>query len=133
METVNEILILRRKLWTKEDVVVIDKIRNISRYWVDKDSGILVRKWDREEYKSINPHEHIFEKYWSYYCPICSFVPTPHYNKSEADHGAKVHEINVGRKHKCVVEYRNHELVCMEFRDEFLEDIGLWVNKQEMY
>jgi hypothetical protein len=111
----------------------MNKIQNINRYWVDKDSNVIVRKWDEKEYETINPRTHIFEKYWSYYCPICSFIPTPHYDRAEAEHGAKVHEVHTINKHKCVVEYRDHELICMEFRDEFLEDLGIWVAKQEVF
>lgn len=111
----------------------MNKVQNINRYWVDKDSNIIVRKWDEKEYETINPRTHIFEKYWSYRCPICTFIPTPHYDKAEAEHGAKAHERCAGSKHKCVVEYRDHELICMEFRDEFLEDLGVWVAKQEVF
>ena len=111
----------------------MNKVQNICRYWVDKDSRIIVRKWDEKEYETISPHIHIFEKYWSYCCPICSFIPTPCYDKTEAERGAKAHERHNGNKHKCVVEYRDHELICLEFRDEFLEDLGIWVNKQEVY
>ena len=111
----------------------MDEVKDLSRYWVDKDSGVVVRKWTDEEYKTNNPHKHIFEQYWSYYCPICSFIPTPHYDKAEAEHGAKTHERYAGSKHKCVVEYRNHELICWEHRCEFVEDLGVWVYKQEYY
>lgn len=111
----------------------MNEVKNLSRYWVDKDSLIVVRKWADEEYEIINPHKHIFEKYWSYRCPICSFIPTPHYDKAEAEHGAKVHERYAGGKHKCVVEYRDHELICLEHKVEFVEDLGVWVCKQEYY
>lgn len=111
----------------------MNKVQNVYRYWVDKDSNIIVRKWDEKEYKTIKPNTHIFEKYWSHRCPICSFIPTPCCNKAEAEHDAKTHERYAGSKHRCIVEYRDHELVCMEFRDEFFEDLGVWVNKQELY
>ena len=109
----------------------MNKVKNIVRYWIDKDSCIVVRKWTDEENKTTNPHNHTFEKYWSYRCPICHFIPTPHAQKAEAEHGAKVHERYTG--HKCVVEYRNHELKCMECRDEYIEDLNVWVAKQEIY
>lgn len=111
----------------------MDKVRNLYRYWIDKDSQIVVRKWTDKEYKNINPHTHIFEKYWSYSCPICSFIPTPHDSKESAEHGANTHWLYTGNKHKCVVEYRLHELVCLECKEEFLESLNVWVAKQEIY
>ena len=111
----------------------MNKVQNVYRYWVDRDSNVVVRKWEDEEYKTINPHTHIFEKYWSYYCPICNFIPQLCHTKQEAEHGANNHQRYGGDLHKCVVEYRDHELVCWENREEFLEDIGVWVCKQELY
>ena len=109
----------------------MDMIENLNRYWLDKDSQIVVRKWDAKEYETTNSHTHIFEKYWSYRCPICSFIPIPYHDKAEAERGAKTHERYT--RHKCVVEYRNHELVCLECRDEFLQDLNVWVHKEEIY
>lgn len=109
----------------------MNKTKDLIRYWVDKDSGIVVRKWTDEEYKTNNPHKHIFEKFWSYYCPICKFVPSPCYDKSEVERGSKTHERYT--HHKCVVEHRDHELICWENRFEFVEDLGAWVHKQEAY
>ena len=111
----------------------MNKIRNINRFWVDEDSRIIVRNWTNEEYKTTNPHTHIFERYWSYRCPICSFIPIPNYDKDEVKRAANSHMLYCGDNHKCKVEYRDHELVCLECRDEFLEDIGMWVAKQEIY
>jgi hypothetical protein len=111
----------------------INKIKNVNRYWADKDSRIIMRKWTDEEYKILDPHTHIFEKYWSYSCPICNFIPMPSYNKDEVQRAAEMHMSRCGNSHKCVVKYRNHELICLEFRDEFLEDLNVWVNKQECY
>jgi hypothetical protein len=111
----------------------MNEIKDLKRYWVDGDSGIFVREWTDEEYKTNNPQKHIFEKYWSYRCPICSFIPTPHFDKAETEHGAKTHERHAGSKHKCVVENRNHELICLEHRYEFMKDLGVWIHKQEYY
>lgn len=111
----------------------MNQIENITRYWIDKDSGLYVRKWNEKEEQTIDPHTHIFEKYWSYRCPICSFIPTPCGDKEIVKDEAKQHELRAGNKHKCIVEYRDHELVCLEFRDEFLEDLGVWIKKQEIF
>ena len=113
----------------------MNEVRNLSRYWIDKDSGILVRPWTDEEYKSTDPHRHIFEKYWSYYCPICGFLPIPVMTKEEAkrQQAEHVNRFCSKRRHKGVVEYRNHELICMEHKDEFIESFGVWVHRQEMY
>lgn len=107
------------------------EVKNISRYWVDKGSGIIVRKWTDEEYKSINPHAHIFEKYWYYYCPKCNFVPIPHFNKDDAKHGCSNHKHYTG--HRCLVNYKDFELGCLEFKEEYSEEFGVWVAKQTMY
>ena len=109
----------------------MDKVQNVSRYWVYKDSGIIYRQWTDEEYKTIDPHKHIFEKLWCYYCPICNFIPVPCFDKKEATHHSNTHRHYTG--HKCVIEYRDFELVCFESRDEFLENLGVWVHKQELY
>lgn len=107
--------------------------RNIKRFWVDEASGILVREWNDEEYKNINPHTRIFEKYWSYYCPICGFIPLPNDNREHVEREAKTHQLIAGSEHTCIVEFRKHELGCMENREEFLEDSELWVSIQEKY
>jgi hypothetical protein len=109
----------------------MNKVKNLSRYWIDEGSGIIVRTWTNEEYKNINPHTHIFEKYWSYCCPICNFIPIPHSNKEEAEHHANSHRRYTG--HKCVVDCRNYELATMEYREEYLEELDVWVAKQEVY
>lgn len=113
----------------------MNKVKNLSRYWIDKDSGVLIRPWTDEEYQSIDPRTHIFEKYWSYYCPVCGFLPTPVKTKQEAKEQQVAHanRFSSRRRHKGVVEYRNHELVCVEYKDEFVESLGVWVHKQEMY
>ena len=105
----------------------------MERYWIDKDSKVVVRAWSGKEYKTINPHTHIFEKHWSYYCPICNFIPHLCANKDEAEHDVNVHECCAGGEHRCVIEYRHHELICLEFKEEFIEDLGVWVQKQEYY
>lgn len=112
--------------------------RNVSRYWVDNDSGIVMRKWTDEEYKSISPYKHIFEKYWSFRCPICGFIPIPVLEKEEAER-TQIRHINnfvcsKNRKgHKGFVEYRDHELICFEYKEEFLEDPGIWCYKETYY
>lgn len=111
----------------------MNKVRNLHRYWIDKDSKIVVRKWVNEEYKTIDPHTHIFEKYWSYYCPICNFIPTPCLDKEEVECSANYHRQYSRSDHKCVVEYREHELICLEVKDEFLEDLNVWVMKTEEF
>ena len=109
----------------------MSEVKNIDRYWVDKESRIIVRKWTDEEYNSIKPYEHIFEEQWVYYCPICNFIPVICRDKNSAIHSANSHKSYTG--HECLVECKNCEFVCLEFKDEFLEDLGVWVNKQEVY
>ena len=116
----------------------MNKVENLNRWWVDKDSGILVRPWTDEEYKIVNPHTHIFEKYWSYYCPVCGFIPVPTPEKAEAKRQQREHmnrfDFRVNRmRHKGFVKCRDHELVCLEHRDEFIEHYSAWVHVQEMY
>lgn len=111
---------------------LINGIRNLSRYWVDKHTGIIMRQWTSEEYEAVSPRTHIFEMYWSYQCPICSFLPVPHCNEVEAMHGANTHERYAGSRHRCVVEHREHELVCLECKEEYVDELGVWVNKQEI-
>ena len=116
----------------------MNEVRDVSRYWIDKDSGIVMRTWTDEEYKSISPHTHIFEKYWSFCCPSCGFIPIPVLDKEEAERTQSRH-INLfcckenKKKHKGFVEYRDHELVCWEHKYEFMEELGVWVYKQEYY
>ena len=64
----------------------MNKVKNVSRYWIDKDSKVVVRKWTDEEYKTNNPRVHIFEKYWSFRCSHCSFIPIPVISKEEVEH-----------------------------------------------
>ena len=111
----------------------MDKVKNINRYWLDNDSRIVARQWTDEEYETIDPRTHISEKYWSYRCPRCEFLPMLCYDEVEAKHQSNNHENYCGRRHKCIVEYRDFELSCWEFREELLEDLGVWVAKQEMY
>ena len=112
--------------------------RNLNRYWVDNDSAIIMRKWMDEEYQSTNPYTHIFEKYWSFRCPNCSFIPIPVLSKEEAER-TQVRHINKficrenRKRHKGIVEYRYHELICWECKEEFLEDLGVWVYKETYY
>ena len=112
--------------------------KNLSRYWVDNDSGIIMRKWTDEEYQSTNPYIHIFEKYWSFRCPNCEFVPIPVLEKEEAER-TQIRHINRfvckenRKRHKGFVEYRDHELVCLECKEEFIEDLGVWVCKEIYY
>jgi hypothetical protein len=116
----------------------MSKVKDVSRYWVDKDTGGIMRTWTNEEYDLIDPHMHIFEKYWSFRCPICDFIPIPVVTKEEAIK-AQTRHINrfccvENRKiHKGFVEYRDHELICLECKFEFMEDLGMWVAKQEYY
>lgn len=116
----------------------MNEVKKLSRYWIDKDSGIIMRKWIDEEYESINPHTHIFEKYWSYCCPNCSFIPIPHLEKEMAER-EQIRHVNhfccgINRKrHKGFVEYRDHELICFEGKEEFLEDLGVWIYKETYY
>ena len=111
----------------------MNQVKNINRYWVDKESSIVYRQWTSEEYVKFSPRQHIFEKRWSYYCPICNFIPRVCFDEAEAKHGANNHKNYCGSNHKCVVKYRDHELVCLEFREEYLEDPGVWIAKQELY
>lgn len=112
--------------------------RNVDRYWVDNDTGIIMRKWTDEEYQSINPYTHIFEKYWSFRCPNCELIPWPLLTKEEAERRQIRHINSFGceanrKRHKGFVEYREHELVCWEVKEEFLEDVGAWVCRQISY
>ena len=109
----------------------MNTVQNINRIWIEKDSGVVVRNWTDEEYKTLDPRNHIFEKYWCYYCPICGFLPTLCGSKAEAKHAYHVHKSYTG--HRCEIKYRDFELVCLEEKDEFLEDLGVWVHKQELY
>ena len=109
----------------------MSEVRNLSRYWVDKGSCIVVRQWTDEECASIDPNEHIFEKYWYYYCPKCNFMPIPHYNKEEAKHGSNNHKHYTG--HRCLTRQKDFELVCLEFKEEYSKEFDVWVAKQEMY
>lgn len=111
----------------------MNKVKNLYRYWVDKDSKIIVRQFTDEEYKSMDPHVHIVEKYWTYDCPICLFVPTPYRSKQEAIYGANFHCCMNGYRHMCRISYRYFELACFECREEFVESLGMWVYKQEYY
>lgn len=113
-------------------------IKDLSRYWIDKDSGVVVRRWTDEEHNSINPHTHILEKYWSFRCPDCTWIPTPTLEKREAER-EQIRHINRfccdenRERHRGFVEYRDHELVCWEGKEEFFEDLGAWVYKEEYY
>ena len=111
----------------------MNKVQNIFRFWVDEGSGIIVRDWTDEEYKTLDPHTHIFETYWTYYCPRCGFLPTPYSNEKEVKYSAKLHEMRTPGDHRCIVEYRKFELACLETREEFREDLGVWVCVQEKY
>ena len=111
----------------------MDKVRNVNRYWLDNDSNIVVRQWDEEEYKTINPNTPIFEKHWSYYCPRCRFIHVICYNKAEAEHSGNNHRYHCGNKHKCVVEYRDHKLICLEFKEVYNKEFDVWVATQTRY
>ena len=111
----------------------MNETRNIQRYWIDNDSQVIVRPWTDEEYQNINAHTHIFEKYWSRYCLCCPVIPTPYISKAEAEHDARMHELYGRGRHKCVVQYRDHELICLEHRDEFIGDLGKWVYMEKYY
>lgn len=111
----------------------MDKVKNINRYWLDNDSRIVARQWTEEEYKTIDPHTHIFEKYWSCRCPRCEFLPVLCHDEAEARHHGSNHEHYCGSLHKCIVEYRDFELNCWEFKEEYNEEFDIWVAKQEVY
>ena len=99
---------------------------NNRRYWIDKDSDLWMREWSKDEYATLDLSEHIFEKYWSFRCPICQFTPVPT-SQSRAERRAKIHEQKTG--HKCIVEYRDHELVCLDVIGAFSERLGAQVMK----
>lgn len=109
--------------------------RNLRRYWVDNDSGIIVRKWTDEEYKTINPYIHIFEKYWSFCCPNCNFIPISVLEKEEAKITQSRHinhfvcKENI-KRHKGFVEYRDHELVCLNAKRNFLKTLACGFSKK---
>lgn len=109
----------------------MNKVKNISRYWVDNGTGLICRKWNDEENKYHDKYKHIFEKHWCYYCPICGFEPVICADKDEAEHSRHIHKNRTG--HTCSVEYKDFELACLEFREEFVEEFGMWVYKQELY
>ena len=111
----------------------MNQVKNLNRYWVDKESNIIARKWTPEEYMRLSPRQHIFEKYWSYYCPRCRFLPVLCHDEAEARHHSNKHEYYCGSRHKCIVEYRDFELNCWEFREEYNEEFDIWVAKQEVY
>jgi hypothetical protein len=116
----------------------MNEVKNLIRYWADKDSGFIMREWTDEEYKSVDPCVHIFEKYWSYRCPVCGFIPLPTLDKEETRR-SQIRHVNCfscdkNRKaHKGFVEYRDHELACFETKDELDETLGVWICKQICY
>ena len=42
-------------------MIDFNNLKNIRRYWERKDDGFVVREWNEEEYKNINPETHIHE------------------------------------------------------------------------
>ena len=111
----------------------MDKIKKLIRYWVDKDSKTIIRKWTDEEYKNHDPHEHIFEKYWCYHCPTCGFISMPYCRRSIAGLSAGTHEMHTDKEHKCIVKQKNYELICFEYKYGFMEDLNAWTSKKEYY
>lgn len=84
----------------------MNEVKNSIRYWLDKDSQTIVRQWTDEEYKLVDPHTHIFEKYWDYY-RIFGFIRIP------------------------VTRYR--ELVCFEFSEMVNEELGQWIHSYKEF
>lgn len=85
----------------------MNKVRKLYRYWVDKDSKTIVRQWTVDEYENTDPYTHIFEEYWSYRCKILRIVPIPRIIR--------------------------RELVCLESKEEFIEETGVWSHKYVYY
>jgi hypothetical protein len=112
--------------------MIMSKIRNLSRYWIDIGSQTFIRQWTDEEYASVDPHTHIFEKYWYYYCPRCRrIVPLPCCSKEEAKHGGNNHKHYTG--HICLTRRKNFELVCLEFKEEYSKEFDVWIPTQIIY
>ena len=109
------------------------EVRNVTRLWVDKDSTVVVRHWTTEEHASVNPDDRIYEKHWSWYCPQCRTVPAICGNRDDAKHYAYRHEFLHGHRHRCKVKYRDHELICLEFKEEYSPEFDVWVAKQTLY
>lgn len=105
--------------------------RNINRYWIEKNSQVVVRNWTEEEYKSADPKNHILEKHWSFSCPHCSFLPHLCANKDEAEHSNNVHRRYT--RHEGMVEYKDFELCCVECREEYSKEFNAWFYKQDIY
>lgn len=84
----------------------MNEVKNITRYWLDKDSQTIVRQWTDEEYKFADHHTHIFEKYWSDR-RIFGFIRIP------------------------VPRYR--ELVCIEFREMVNEELGQLIHSYQTF
>lgn len=110
---------------------IMMQIRNIHRQWIDKNSGMFIRSWTDNEYKSLDCRDHIFEQYWCYYCSRCTSEPILCASKNEAEHQCYVHRHYTG--HECKATQREFELVCIEFREEFDEKLQRWIYKWEKF
>lgn len=101
------------------------------RYWINKSSQVIVRSWTDEEYKTIDPYTHMFEKYWCYCCPTCKSTSELYCKEEEAAHHKNLHAHYTG--HEGLVEYKDFELVCLELREEYIEDFGAWATIYKIY
>ena len=42
-------------------VISTNNLKNIRRYWIRNDDGLVVREWSEEEYENVVPETHIHE------------------------------------------------------------------------
>ena len=108
------------------------KIQNVNRDWIDKLSGGFMRPWTELENDTLNHCTHIFEKHYRHICPICGCIGLP-----TTKDGAKRDQYEHARFHlfsgKGIIRYEDCELICLEFREEFNEEIGVWTSVYEQF
>ena len=110
-----------------------DLIRDVRRYWVIKENNEIYRKWIPDEYRDHDPHTPIYEKFWSYCCPRCGFIPRICRDKQDSKQSVARHKRYWGDYHKCIIEYKDWELVCYEEHDRYIADRNLWIREYQFY
>lgn len=110
--------------------------RNICRYWQYKINRTIFRQWTDEEYNTINPHTHRFEKRWFVYYPNWTGrLPLPYNTKEEAENKAHLYEEqhNHLSHHKAHIVYEDCEFVCEEYKEVFVPEMNIWIPKKIVY
>lgn len=114
----------------------MNKERKIRRWWQYKINGDTFRAWSIEEYKTQDPHLHMFEKRWFVFYPEWTGrLPLPCNSKKEAKRIARDYEnsnCNLPH-HKAQIIYADCEFVCGEFKEVFCENMNVWIPKKEIY